>query len=130
MSLYNVPFLDLVLARCCFLSVYVASPCGGLSLFSKYPFLCHYLFHLGQALEKISSESPSSVVREGGLVAVLTYLDFFPSAVQRTAMNAAANMCREYVLFLLVLPIRRMSRGHLYNIECSFSLFQHPRGLF
>jgi E3 ubiquitin-protein ligase TRIP12 len=45
-------------------------------------------------LEKISEEFPSSIVREGGLAALLGYLDFFSIAVQRTALQAAANCCR------------------------------------
>lgn len=47
-----------------------------------------------QTLEKISEEVPSSIVREGGLGALLTYLDFFSFHVQRTAVTAAANCCR------------------------------------
>ena len=45
-------------------------------------------------MEKISEEFPSSIVREGGLSALLNYLDFFSIAVQRTALQAAANCCR------------------------------------
>ncbi|GAA5981258.1 hypothetical protein JCM11641_005626 [Rhodosporidiobolus odoratus] len=45
-------------------------------------------------LEKISEEVPSTIVREGGLAALLTYLDFFSFHVQRTAVTAAANCCR------------------------------------
>jgi E3 ubiquitin-protein ligase TRIP12 len=48
----------------------------------------------GQTLEKISEEFPSSIVREGGLAALLNYLDFFSIAVQRTALQAASNCCR------------------------------------
>jgi E3 ubiquitin-protein ligase TRIP12 len=47
-----------------------------------------------QTLEKISEEFPSAIVREGGLGALLNYLDFFSIAVQRTALAAAANCCR------------------------------------
>ncbi|KAF9908784.1 Ubiquitin fusion degradation protein 4 [Linnemannia zychae] len=45
-------------------------------------------------LEKISSEYPHAVVKEGGLSAVLMYLDFFSTNVQRTAVKTAANCCR------------------------------------
>jgi E3 ubiquitin-protein ligase TRIP12 len=45
-------------------------------------------------LEKISVEFPSSIVREGGLTACLTYLDFFATSTQRTAVTTAANCCR------------------------------------
>jgi E3 ubiquitin-protein ligase TRIP12 len=45
-------------------------------------------------MEKISSEHPAAVVKEGGLGALLNYLDFFSTNVQRTAVTAAANCCR------------------------------------
>src|ERR1700729_1120253 len=45
-------------------------------------------------MEKISEEFPSSIVREGGLAALLNYPDFFSIAVQRTALQAASNCCR------------------------------------
>lgn len=45
-------------------------------------------------MEKISEEFPSAIVREGGLAALLNYLDFFSIAVQRTALQAASNCCR------------------------------------
>lgn len=47
-----------------------------------------------QTLEKIASELPGSVVREGGLSALLSFLDFFSTNVQRTAVTAAAHCCR------------------------------------
>ncbi|KAF2452861.1 hypothetical protein BDY21DRAFT_388374 [Lineolata rhizophorae] len=67
------------------------------------PVLCqklleiHYIDLAEQALttlEKISVEFPASIVREGGLTACLTYLDFFPTGTQRTAVTTAANCCR------------------------------------
>ncbi|KAK6508313.1 Ubiquitin-protein ligase [Arthrobotrys conoides] len=45
-------------------------------------------------LEKISHEYPTSIIREGGLVACLNFLDFFSTNVQRTAVTTAANCCR------------------------------------
>lgn len=45
-------------------------------------------------LEKISTEFPASIVREGGLTACLTFLDFFATGTQRTAVTTAANCCR------------------------------------
>ncbi|KAI5814137.1 putative ubiquitin-protein ligase Ufd4 [Pyronema omphalodes] len=45
-------------------------------------------------LEKISVEFGTSIVREGGLTACLSYLDFFATNVQRTAVTTAANCCR------------------------------------
>lgn len=47
-----------------------------------------------QALEKISHEHPAACLRHGGLLASLTYLDFFQTGVQRVAVATAANMCR------------------------------------
>jgi E3 ubiquitin-protein ligase TRIP12 len=49
---------------------------------------------LTQTLAKISVDFPASIVREGGLTACLTYLDFFPTSTQRTAVTTAANCCR------------------------------------
>jgi E3 ubiquitin-protein ligase TRIP12 len=45
-------------------------------------------------MEKISAEIPSAIVKEGGLGALLNYLPFFSTNVQRTAVTAAANCCR------------------------------------
>ena len=54
-----------------------------------------------QALEKLSHEHPGSLLRAGALVAVLSYVDFFQTGVQRVAVATAANICRglslEYV---------------------------------
>jgi E3 ubiquitin-protein ligase TRIP12 len=67
------------------------------------PVLCqklleiHYIDLAEQALstlEKISMEFPASIVREGGLTACLTYLDFFATSTQRSAVTTAANCCR------------------------------------
>ena len=67
------------------------------------PVLCqklleiHFIDLAEQALstlEKISAEFPASIVREGGLTACLTYLDFFATSTQRTAVTTAANCCR------------------------------------
>ena len=37
---------------------------------------------------------PQAVLRQGGLMAVLSYLDFFQTGVQRVAVATAAAMCR------------------------------------
>ncbi|KAG9246910.1 E3 ubiquitin-protein ligase UPL3 [Calycina marina] len=67
------------------------------------PILCQKLLEINyidvaeqalSTLEKISVEYPTSIVREGGLTACLTYLDFFPTSTQRTAVTTAANCCR------------------------------------
>lgn len=47
-----------------------------------------------QALEKLSHEHPGSLLRNGALVAVLSYIDFFQTGVQRVAVATAANICR------------------------------------
>ena len=64
-----------------------------LSVSSLHPSVLFSNLHM-QTLEKISEEFPSSIVREGGLAALLNYLDFFSIAVQRTALQAASNCCR------------------------------------
>ncbi|ONM18515.1 E3 ubiquitin-protein ligase UPL3, partial [Zea mays] len=48
-----------------------------------------------QALKKISLEHPTACLRAGALMAVLSYLDFFSTGVQRVALSTAANMCRK-----------------------------------
>lgn len=67
------------------------------------PILCSKLLEINfidlaeqclSTLEKISVEFPASIVREGGLTACLTYLDFFATSTQRTAVTTAANCCR------------------------------------
>ncbi|KAG5458360.1 MAG: hypothetical protein BJ554DRAFT_1422, partial [Olpidium bornovanus] len=45
-------------------------------------------------LEKLSLDYPTAIVREGGLAAVLQFLDFFNTSVQRTAVTTAANCAR------------------------------------
>lgn len=67
------------------------------------PVLCSKLLEISfidlaeqalSTLEKISVEYPSSIVREGGLTACLSFLDFFATSTQRTAVTTAANCCR------------------------------------
>ncbi|CAH8338587.1 unnamed protein product [Eruca vesicaria subsp. sativa] len=48
-----------------------------------------------QALKKISQEHPTACLRAGALMAVLSYLDFFATGVQRVALATAANMCKK-----------------------------------
>ena len=45
-------------------------------------------------LEKLSHDHPGPILRAGGLVAVLSFLDFFATGVQRSAVTTAANVCR------------------------------------
>ncbi len=67
------------------------------------PILCQKLLEISfidlaeqalSTLEKISVEYPGSIVREGGLTACLSYLEFFATSTQRTAVTTAANCCR------------------------------------
>jgi E3 ubiquitin-protein ligase TRIP12 len=67
------------------------------------PILCQKLLEISfidlaeqalSTLEKISVDYPSSIVREGGLTACLSFLEFFATATQRTAVTTAANCCR------------------------------------
>ncbi|XP_020591855.1 E3 ubiquitin-protein ligase UPL3-like [Phalaenopsis equestris] len=48
-----------------------------------------------QALKKISQEHPTACLRAGALMAVLSFLDFFSTGVQRVALCTAANMCKK-----------------------------------
>jgi len=47
-----------------------------------------------QTMEKISAECPETIVQGGGLTACLTFLDFFATSTQRTAVTTAANCCK------------------------------------
>ncbi|KAL3926392.1 MAG: hypothetical protein SGPRY_003317 [Prymnesium sp.] len=47
-----------------------------------------------QALEKLSHEHPLAILRAGGMLAVLQYVDFFATGVQRISVSTAANLCR------------------------------------
>jgi hypothetical protein len=47
-----------------------------------------------QAISKLSLEHSVPLLKAGALSAVLTFLDFFPMGVQRTAVLTASNMCR------------------------------------
>lgn len=51
-----------------------------------------------QALEKLSHEHAAQLLRAGALVAVLSYVDFFQTGVQRVAVATAANICRGLTL--------------------------------
>jgi hypothetical protein len=61
---------------------------------ATYPPIPHTALSLPytQALEKLSHEHPAACLRAGGLLAVLSYLDFFATGVQRVAVATASNM--------------------------------------
>lgn len=44
-------------------------------------------------LSKLSVEQGKAILQAGGLNSVLAFLDFFPIAIQRSAMQTAANVC-------------------------------------
>ncbi|KAF6150541.1 hypothetical protein GIB67_030342 [Kingdonia uniflora] len=48
-----------------------------------------------QALLKISRYQPKPCLEAGAIMACLTYLDFFPSSIQRVALSTAANICKK-----------------------------------
>ena len=47
-----------------------------------------------QALEKLSIEHSVDVLKSDGLVALLSYLEFFSVSVQRSCVDTASNLCR------------------------------------
>jgi E3 ubiquitin-protein ligase TRIP12 len=80
------------------------SSCGAVVHYGAVPSLCARLLTIEyidlaeqslQALEKISHEHPTACLRAGALMAVLSYLDFFSTGVQRVAVSIAANICRQ-----------------------------------
>ena len=97
---------DMMLLACrCIANMMEALPAATASVVygGAVPVLCHKLLEIDfidlaeqalSTLEKISVEFPSSIVREGGLTACLSYIDFFATSTQRTAMTTAANCCR------------------------------------
>eukprot|EP01113_Clastostelium_recurvatum_P006997 TRINITY_DN1321_c0_g1_i2.p1 TRINITY_DN1321_c0_g1~~TRINITY_DN1321_c0_g1_i2.p1 ORF type:complete len:1980 (+),score=516.89 TRINITY_DN1321_c0_g1_i2:142-6081(+) len=78
--------------------------CGTIVLQGAVPSLCSKLLSIEyidlaeqslQALEKLSNEHPAALLRSGALMAVLAYLDFFSTGVQRVAVATAANICKQ-----------------------------------
>ncbi|KAL3536312.1 hypothetical protein ACH5RR_004773 [Cinchona calisaya] len=48
-----------------------------------------------QALEKISREQPLVCLQSGAIMAVLNYIDFFSTNVQRVALSTVVNICKK-----------------------------------
>ncbi|GLT72296.1 hypothetical protein SLA2020_442450 [Shorea laevis] len=48
-----------------------------------------------QALEKISREQPLACLQAGAIMAVLNYIDFFSTSVQRVALSTVVNICKK-----------------------------------
>jgi hypothetical protein len=64
-----------------------------------------------RAIHRLATEAPGAVLRDGGMAAVLTYLDFFAVSVQRRAVEAAAHMCRGATA-----DLRQQVEGSLDNL--------------
>uniref|UniRef100_A0A5B6ZVH1 HECT-type E3 ubiquitin transferase n=1 Tax=Davidia involucrata TaxID=16924 RepID=A0A5B6ZVH1_DAVIN len=83
------------------------SSCGAVVHYGAVPCFCARLLNIDyvdlaeqslQALKRISQEHPTVCLRAGGLMAVLSFLDFFSTGVQRVALFTAANMCKKLPL--------------------------------
>ncbi|XP_012082279.1 E3 ubiquitin-protein ligase UPL4 isoform X2 [Jatropha curcas] len=48
-----------------------------------------------QALEKISREQPLACLQAGAIMAVLNFIDFFSTSVQRVALSTVVNICKK-----------------------------------
>ncbi|KAF3538720.1 hypothetical protein F2Q69_00018299 [Brassica cretica] len=48
-----------------------------------------------QALEKISRDQPVACLNAGAIMAVLSYIDFFSTSIQRVAVSTVVNICRK-----------------------------------
>lgn len=62
-----------------------------------------------QALEKISRDQPHPCLQSGAIMAVLGYIDFFATTVQRTALSVVVNICKKlpsenHSLFMEAVP--------------------------
>lgn len=67
-------------------------------------------------LQKMSRERAPSLLKAGGLAALLTFLDFFPSSMQRTCLQTAANLvvrvppdCTEIMLDAIPLVLAKLA---------------------
>ncbi|KAK4481047.1 hypothetical protein RD792_011916 [Penstemon davidsonii] len=63
-----------------------------------------------QALEKISREQALACLQAGAIMAVLSYIDFFSTSVQRVALSTVVNVCKKLPpespsLFMDAVPI-------------------------
>ncbi|XP_010423798.1 PREDICTED: E3 ubiquitin-protein ligase UPL4 isoform X1 [Camelina sativa] len=48
-----------------------------------------------QALEKISRDQPVACLNAGAIMAVLSFIDFFSTSIQRVAISTVVNICRK-----------------------------------
>ncbi|EKC98230.1 hypothetical protein A1Q2_07484 [Trichosporon asahii var. asahii CBS 8904] len=108
-----------LLACRCLAHLMEALPGSGHTLvhLGAVPVLCSKLneisyIELAEQTLSISAEYPAAIVREGGLAALLNFLPFFSTNVQRTAVTTAANCCRNisgehFAMIRDVFPILR-----------------------
>ncbi|KAI4300230.1 hypothetical protein L6164_033628 [Bauhinia variegata] len=77
---------------------------GFLVRYDAIPALCQRLLAIEyldvaeqclQALEKISREQPSACLQAGAIMAVLNYIDFFSTSIQRVALSTVVNICKK-----------------------------------
>lgn len=101
---YNPDMMILAARALTHLCDVLPSSCAAVVHYGAVPCLCARLLTIEyidlaeqslQALEKISHEHPTACLRAGALLAVLSYLDFFSTGVQRVAVSTAANICRQ-----------------------------------
>ncbi|XP_050242873.1 E3 ubiquitin-protein ligase UPL4 isoform X2 [Quercus robur] len=70
-----------------------------------------------QALEKISREQPLACLQAGAIMAVLNFIEFFPTSVQRVALSTVVNICKK-------LPSESPSR-YMEAVPILCNLLQH-----
>jgi len=84
-----------------FLADVLPSSCNAIVGYNAVPAFCARLLNIEyidlaeqslQALGKISHEHPGACLRAGGMCAVLSFLDFFPTSMQHVAVVTAADM--------------------------------------
>ncbi|EOD15580.1 hypothetical protein EMIHUDRAFT_470519, partial [Emiliania huxleyi CCMP1516] len=100
---HNPDMMLLASRALCHLMDAIPSSSAAIVHFDGVPLFCERLLSIEyidlaeqalHALEKLSQEHPLAVLRAGGMLAVLQYVDFFAMGVQRRAVATAANMCR------------------------------------
>ena len=87
-------------ALCHMMDVLPSSP-AALVHYDAVPLFCERLLSIEyidlaeqalQALEKLSHEHPLAILRAGGMLAVLQFVDFFATGVQRIAVSTAVEI--------------------------------------
>ena len=100
---HNADIMLLAARAMCHMMDVLPSSSTALVHYDAVPLFCEKLLSIEyidlaeqslQALEKLSHEHPLAILRAGGMLAVLQYVDFFATGVQRVAVSTAANMCR------------------------------------